>query len=101
MEKEIKTIEVFCATEQIETPHVIDIDGNGEVILTCTTQHGVDENEKPILCGRFLKFPAGTTAETLKELLATHKKVNEGQVSVEGIEKEKEALIEGLTETEA
>lgn len=88
MTTEKKTIAVFSAELQRETPHEIDIDGNGEIVLTCTET------------GRFLKFPKGTTADELKAKLAEHKAANEGQVSMEAVEAEKAALLEGLTAEE-
>lgn len=96
----MKTIDIFCANEQAETPHQIEIDGVGEVILTCLSEVivGKDTEEKDVLrpCGRFLKFPKGTNGKDLKEYIATHKNVNEGQVSVESIEKAKQKLIDEL-----
>lgn len=96
MEDTKKTILVFCANEQKETDHKIDIDGNGEVVLTCIANVGTEE--EPIECGRFLKFPKGTNAATLKESLAKHKAGNEGQITVESQEAAKDELIKGLLE---
>ena len=90
-----KTLPAFCAFEQKETDHSIDIDGAGEIVLTCTTPTGTEE--APTTCGRFLKFPKGTTPDELKALLASHKDMNEGQVSVASIEAAKDALIEAFT----
>ena len=84
MSNEKKTILVFNAELQKETPHVIDFAGNGEIILTCEQT------------GRFLKFPKGTTGEVLKELLAKHKAANEGQVTAASLEAEKEKLLGDL-----
>lgn len=83
-EKKQKTILVFSAELQKETEHTVDIDGAGEVLLTCTET------------GRFLKFPRGTSAEELKALLAKHKEANEGQISQASIEADKENLIKDL-----
>ncbi len=80
---EPKTILVFCAHEQKETEHTLDIDGAGEIVLTCG-------------CGRFLKFPKGTTAEDLKGLLEKHKASNAGQISVEAMEAQKAELLAEL-----
>lgn len=85
MEPEKKTILVFCAEEQADTDHVLDIDGVGEIVLTCD-------------CGRFLKFPAGTTSEDLKAYIAKHRASNQGQVSVAAIEAYKADLLAGLEE---
>lgn len=82
-EKKVKSVVVFCAKEQKETAHVLDIDGNGEIVLTCE-------------CGSFIKLPRGTDAEGLKAYVATHKAANEGQISVEALEAEKEKLFAGL-----
>lgn len=83
MEKETKIL-VFNAGLQKETEHVLDIDGAGEIVLTCTET------------GRVLKFPKGTTGAELKVLLAEHKAVNEGDITVEAIEEQKAKLIEDL-----
>lgn len=83
---ELKLISAYCAGEQKETSHKLDIDMNGEITLSCISEG----------CARFLKFPKGTTAETLKEHLAKHKASNEGQVTVEQLEKEKEELLKGF-----
>lgn len=77
------TIKFFCANEQAETEHTIDIDGSRDIVLTCP-------------CGRFIKLPAGTDAAGLKAYAETHRAANVGQVSVEKIEAEKAALLEGL-----
>jgi hypothetical protein len=77
-------ITVFCANEQVETSHTVDIDDSGEVVLTCVT------------CGRFLKFPRGTTATDLKALLVAHKENSSDQISVASIEAEKASLLADL-----
>lgn len=81
--KEVKTVVVFCAREQKETAHVLDIDGNGEIVLTCE-------------CGSFIKLPRGTDAKGLKEYIASHKVSNEGQISQESIEADKKKLLDEL-----
>lgn len=95
MTEEIKTIKVFCAREQQETDHILDIDGNGEIILTCTS-----DPDASGICGRFLKYPKETDIGTLKTHLENHKKANEGQVSLEESERHKKELIDGLTSKE-
>ena len=80
-EKKEKSILVFNAELQKETPHTIDVDGNGEIVLTCTKT------------GRFLKFAKGTTPAELKELLEKHKTVNEGQISQASIDEAKEKIL--------
>ena len=95
----IKTIKVFCANEQIETEHSIDINDVGEIILTCISEIGTEE--APQQCGRFLKFPKGTNAETLRSEIVNHKTVNDGQISVESIEEEKTKLLDELFPEEA
>lgn len=84
-----KKVLVFNAELQKETEHTLDIDGNGEIVLTCV------EN------GHFIKFPAGTTADQLKVLLVVHKQQNEGQLSVAAIDAEKQKLIDALTAPQA
>ncbi len=80
-----KTILAFCANEQKHTNHALDIDGAGEIVLTCE-------------CGRFIKFPKGTTPEELKKLLEDHTVANVGQISMEAIEAEKAKLLEAFGE---
>lgn len=84
MEETKKTILVFCANEQKETEHSIDIDGNGEIVLTC------------VECGRFIKLPKGTDAAGIKEYIVKHKASNEGQVTLEAIEAHKAKILEDL-----
>lgn len=84
-EKE-KTVTAFDAELQKDTPHTMDVDGNGEVVLTSTES------------GHFIKFPRGTSAEQIREYLAVHKGVNEGQVTEKSIEEEKAKIIEALTD---
>lgn len=79
-----KAILMFCANDQRETEHTLDIDGNAEVVLTC------------VECGRFQKLPAGTTAEDIKVFVEKHKASNEGQITTASIEAEKAQLLEGL-----
>lgn len=93
-----KTLKVFCAAQQAETDYVLDIDGNGEIVLTCSFAVGTEE--APQECGRTLKFPAGTDAARLKELLDAHKAANEGQVSAEAIEAKKKELLDALAPDE-
>lgn len=78
-----KTIVVFCANEQIDTAHTVDVDGAGEIVLTCE-------------CGRFIKLPAGTDAKGLAAYVDAHGKANAGQVSVAAIEAKKAELLESL-----
>jgi hypothetical protein len=92
----MKTIKSFCAVEQKVTEHTLDIDGIGEVILTCTSNVGTDK--EPKICGHFIKFPKDLKPEQLKELIAKHQFVNEGQMPIEHIEKKKNELIDALLE---
>lgn len=79
-----KTISVFNTELQKETPHAITFSSTGEIVLTCEET------------GRFLKYAKGTTAEELKGLLAKHKEANEGQVTTEALDKQKDELLKGL-----
>lgn len=79
-----QTILVFCAECQKEVPHTIDIDGNGEIVLTSE------------VTGKFLKFPKGTTGAELKVLLEKHKEDNQGQISVAKLEAHKAQLLADL-----
>lgn len=76
----MKTKLIFCANDQSEEKHVITIDGNGEFVCTC---------EK---CGRFLKFAANTKEELLGQL-ETHKTANEGQLTVDALQKKLDEMI--------
>ena len=81
-----KTVEMFCANEQELKAHTVDIDSNGEVVLTCT---GKD-------CGRFVKLPATTTAKSLKAFIEEHQYQNEGQITQASIEERKADLLKNL-----
>lgn len=81
--EEVKKISVFCANEQSETEHTLDINGVGEIVLECA-------------CGRFLKLPKGTDAEGVKAFIEAHKQANEGQITKESIEEEKKKLLDEL-----
>lgn len=85
-EKKEKKVAVFCASEQKETQHVLDIDGNGEILLTCSG------------CERFLKLPSSTTAESLKAFIESHKASNEGQITKASLDAKKEELMASLDE---
>lgn len=74
---------LFCADSQEVVNHTLEVDANGEVILTSPT-------------GRVIKLPAGTTATQLKEFAAKHKAANEGQLSVEKLEQQTNALFDEL-----
>lgn len=78
--------QIFCANEQIATPHKGEVDGNGEFVFTC-------QNEG---CGRFIKFPSDVTPEQFNQLLDLHEQHNTGQVSVEVQNKKLEALLGAL-----
>lgn len=79
-----KLILLYNATLQKDTEHTVEIDGNGEIILTCV------EN------GHFIKLPAGTNSEGLKAYIEAHKDLNSSQVTVESLEAKKKELLEGL-----
>lgn len=78
-----ETVKLFCANDQAETDHALDIDGAGEIVLTCA-------------CGRFIKLPKGTDAAGIKAYATAHRASNEGQMSVEKIEADKAKLISDL-----
>lgn len=75
---------MFCANEQAETNHTLDLDGAGEIVLTCDT------------CQRFIKLPADTDAAGLKDYIDAHKEANQGQISVESLDAKKAELLAGL-----
>jgi hypothetical protein len=81
-----QTVMMFDASLQREAPHTIDIDGNGEIVLTSAET------------GRFVKLPATTTPDELKAYIAEHKAANEGQITVASIEEKKAELVAALTE---
>lgn len=85
MENNTKKVVMFCANDQAETDHTLDVDGNGEVVLTCA-------------CGRFTKLPADTTSESLATYIVAHKASNEGQITVASLEAKKQELLDGLTQ---
>ncbi len=82
--KPAKTIAVFDAETQADVQYTVDIDDVGEIVLTNPTS------------GRFLKYPAGTTGDQLKALLAAHKAANEGQKTAAAIQEAKDKLLEGI-----
>lgn len=90
---------MFCARQQRDTTHELDIDGNGEIVLTCTENVGTEK--EPEICGRFVKLPAGTDAEGVKAYVAAHKESNQGQVSVEAAEAKKAQLLADLNKEPA
>jgi hypothetical protein len=59
----MKTKNLFCADEQKLTSHELAVDNNGEIIATCA-------------CGRFVKFPAGFTADQVKNFIVEHEDAN-------------------------
>lgn len=81
----MKPISVFCANEQIDTDHALDINSNGEITLTCK-------------CGRFLKLPGNTDGPGFKAFIAAHKAANMGQISLDAIEAKKAELLNALDE---
>lgn len=86
-----KIIKSFCTSEYMETDHELDIDNNQELVLTCQSNVGT-ENE-PAVCGRFIKFPKGTSPEELKKFTQKHKNQNKNQVSLQKLEELKEELL--------
>lgn len=65
---------IFCAICQDDTEHAGKVDGNGELVFTCS------------VCKGFIKLPVGMTAKEVEEHLVKHKEANMGQVSVEASE---------------
>jgi hypothetical protein len=78
----MKTKNIFCANEQKTTEHKADY-LNGEFVFTCK-------------CGRFLKLPGDITKAQLVKALEKHEEVNQGQVTQESVDKEKEAKLKLL-----
>lgn len=64
---------IFCAQDQKVTQWNHLPDAGGEILLQC-----VD-------CGRFLKFPAGTTRSKLAKLIIAQEKENAGAVPIESV----------------
>lgn len=90
----MKTIKMFCANQQAETAHSLDVDGVGEIILTCTENVGTEK--EPVECGRFVKLPKGTGPKELKAYIEAHASANEGQVSQAMIDAKKAELLDAL-----
>lgn len=80
------TVLMFDAELQREAPHTLEIDNNGEVVLTC------------VETGRFTKLPADTTVESAKAYMDAHRTANTGQITVASIEEKKAALLAGLNQ---
>ena len=81
----MKTKTVFCAKEQKETEHTVTIDTNGEFVFECA-------------CGSFLKLPSDFKTKDITKHLELHKVHNEGQVTIEQLEKENEKKLALLDE---
>ena len=79
-----KTVLLFDETLQKEVPHTLDIDANGEVVLTSTKS------------GHSVKLPRGTDGDALKAFIKTHKEQNAGKITVAALEKQKEELLASL-----
>lgn len=75
----MKTKNIFCANEQKVTEHSVDY-VNGEFIFTCE-------------CKRFLKLPGDLNKEEIAKALDRHEESNQGQVSQESLDKEKEEKL--------
>ncbi len=72
MDNKQKTLSVFCANCQKETPHIGAVDLNGELVFTCTSDG----------CGRFIKVPTKMSATDIHAYFAQHKEANTGQISI-------------------
>ncbi len=72
MENVQKTLQIFCANCQNDVPHTGEVDLNGELVFTCTTPD----------CGRFIKVPAGMSAEEIHAYFVAQRESNVGQVSI-------------------
>lgn len=93
----MKTKDIFCANCQIVTPHALAVDAAGEIIATC--QATIDD----VLCGRFIKFPDGTTEAELLAALVIHEEANIGQVKAEVVERRiaaAQAVIDAVVNNE-
>jgi hypothetical protein len=84
MATEEKKVVAFDATLQKDVDHAVDIDGNGEVVLTSVES------------GHFIKFSGVATAADLEAKLAAHKAANLGQVTLASIEARKAEILAGL-----
>lgn len=85
------TKNIFCAKCQKDTPHIGSVDANGELVFTCSTTG----------CGRFVKLPADVTPADAETYFASHKKENEGQVSLEAQEAKLLTLMNAATSNKA
>lgn len=84
MSPQKQTIKMFSPELQKEAEHTLDIDTNGEIVLTCVETK------------RFVKFPAGTSAEAMKAQMEAYKNANKGKISLASIEAKRAELLEGL-----
>lgn len=75
---------MFSAELQRDSEHTLEIDSNGEIVLTCTET------------GRFIKFPGTSTVESMKAQMEAHRVANVGQVTLTSIEAKKSELLAGL-----
>lgn len=84
----MKTKLIFCANEQAEIEHTLEVDNNGEIVATCA-------------CGRFIKFPATTTATEVELMISEHKQANvlsEEQARIEEARKASEVTVDLLAD---
>lgn len=84
----MKTKEIFCTNEQKITKHTLTVDNNGEILATCE-------------CERFIKFPAGLTANGVEKLIAIHltnNKLSEEALEIENARKESEELLDEIAD---
>lgn len=88
------TVTGFCALEQTDTEHDLSLDGTGEIVLTCTSNIGT--NDEPVTCGRFIKLPAGTDIDGIQAYLAKHRTDNYGQISLDAAEAERVRILNAL-----
>ena len=80
------TLEIFNVALQEVTDWTVDVDGSGEVILTCTAD------------GHFVKFPADATVEDIKAWVADHNKTAPTLVTQKALDEKKATILKGFSE---
>lgn len=88
-------LDVFNPTTQEVAPHELTIDKNNDYLLRQVDQNDDDEWQV-VEGGHFLKFPGRFSKDQVLEGIEEYKKVNEGQVNVEALEKENTAKLEAF-----
>lgn len=93
-------LDVFNPVTQEVAPHELTIDKNNDYLLKQVDQNDDDEWEV-VEGGHFVKYPSNLSPEELRAELKKYQKANEGQVNVEGLERENAAKLDAFRDNES